>query len=427
MNNSGENLSERELEILKLVATGVTNKEIANELVISTNTVKVHLKNIFSKIGVNSRTEAAMYAVNTGIVSTTQTGEPVSESSIEVTQRSDINWVMVAAVLFPFAILLIGVIVSLFLNSPLQNQNSITASPEIKWEILTPLSVSRSSMGIAVVENNIYSIGGETEDGVSNRVEQYNPQENLWTELAPKPTAVTDIGAVVIGNLIYVPGGELDNGEVNDQLEIYDPRTNRWSTGSNMPHPVSAYAIEAFEGKLYIFGGWDGETYLDQVWEYDPGEDSWSEKTPLSSPRKYANAVSTSANIYVIGGLNGDQSLDNVEVYTPNLDNNIDDPWEAAPHIPEGRNGLGAVEITDVIYVIGGENESGSALPPLSYSIQEKNWQMFTHENNQLWTHMGLTALGPRIYAIGGKINAKLSAQAFAYQALYITVLPIVP
>ena len=44
-------LSDREKEILKLVATGVSNKEIAYQLGISPNTVKVHLRNVFTKIG----------------------------------------------------------------------------------------------------------------------------------------------------------------------------------------------------------------------------------------------------------------------------------------------------------------------------------------------------------------------------------------
>ncbi len=70
-------LSQRELEILDLVSKGASNKEIARDLHISTNTVKVHLRNIFAKTDTNSRTEAAMYAVSSGLVEIGSDGDLV--------------------------------------------------------------------------------------------------------------------------------------------------------------------------------------------------------------------------------------------------------------------------------------------------------------------------------------------------------------
>jgi DNA-binding NarL/FixJ family response regulator len=56
-------LSDREQEILQLVATGIRNKEIADKLGIAEKTVKNHVSNILKALQVNSRTEAAMKAV----------------------------------------------------------------------------------------------------------------------------------------------------------------------------------------------------------------------------------------------------------------------------------------------------------------------------------------------------------------------------
>jgi NarL family two-component system response regulator LiaR len=61
-----EQLTEREMEVLRLAAKGMTNQEIARDLVISVRTVQVHLSNVFSKMGVGSRTEAVLFALRKG-------------------------------------------------------------------------------------------------------------------------------------------------------------------------------------------------------------------------------------------------------------------------------------------------------------------------------------------------------------------------
>ncbi|GFN33349.1 response regulator transcription factor [Paenibacillus xylaniclasticus] len=62
-----EQLTEREMDVLKLVAQGKSNQEIADELFIGIKTVKFHVTNIFSKLGVDDRTQAAIYAHKHGL------------------------------------------------------------------------------------------------------------------------------------------------------------------------------------------------------------------------------------------------------------------------------------------------------------------------------------------------------------------------
>ena len=72
---SPETLTERETEVLRLLAEGLANKQIARTLVIGEKTVKTHVSNILAKLGVQSRTQAALYAVQIGLVSADQVGE----------------------------------------------------------------------------------------------------------------------------------------------------------------------------------------------------------------------------------------------------------------------------------------------------------------------------------------------------------------
>ena len=70
-----EALTERETEVLKLLARGKANKQIASALYVSEKTVKAHVSSILAKLNVSSRTQAALYAMRAGLVSIEELGE----------------------------------------------------------------------------------------------------------------------------------------------------------------------------------------------------------------------------------------------------------------------------------------------------------------------------------------------------------------
>jgi DNA-binding NarL/FixJ family response regulator len=67
-------LSPRETEVLRLLAGGRTNKEMARQLAIGEKTIKTHVSRILSKLDVQSRTQAALYAGRIGLVPVNQLG-----------------------------------------------------------------------------------------------------------------------------------------------------------------------------------------------------------------------------------------------------------------------------------------------------------------------------------------------------------------
>jgi DNA-binding NarL/FixJ family response regulator len=76
-------LSSRETEILRLVARGLANKQIARELTITESTVKTHMSAIFVKLGLTSRTQIALYAARMGLVALDHLGSNAAAGSPE--------------------------------------------------------------------------------------------------------------------------------------------------------------------------------------------------------------------------------------------------------------------------------------------------------------------------------------------------------
>ena len=435
-------LSDREREILFLVATGVSNKEIASSLYISTNTVKVHLRNIFAKIGVTTRTEAAMYAVSAGLVgpginarsgqldgvsglATTEGAIAVPSGNAPQSIRS--RWLTGGVVVA----LIVLSLVALFGWRTARSLTRVSASPSPtvippRWEELAPLRMARNGLAVAVYGNQIYAIGGETSQGVTGVLERYDPETDRWSSLSPIPVPVADVNAVVIGGKIYTPGGRLASGEVTNLMEIYDPLQDNWEKGSPLPVTLSAYALAAFEGKLYLFGGWDGEKIVATVYEYNPEGDTWTARTSMPTARAFAGAAPAGGNIFVVGGYDGQRALAVNEIYLPERDNGQQVPWTQGEPLPEGRYAMGVASVADILHVIGGVGNNNAALQSLEFPPQTGIWQAFESPHPQPWSHLGLAAFGTRLFIIGGDLNAAPTAKNLAYQAIYIITLPVV-
>ncbi|MBI5033455.1 MAG: hypothetical protein HZB51_23280 [Chloroflexi bacterium] len=462
-----DQLSERERELLELVATGASNKEIAQKLFISTNTVKVHLRNIFAKTGVSSRTEATLYAIQHGMVainnavtdktaiasasdvaSDQDTIEPtmvesqypspalalettsslLKPSVVAVPHTKSLNSIWIIALLVIVAIT-IGSI-ALFVR---QSPTIVSASPaaptmqtaSTRWQPRNRMPTSRASAATANYENKIYVIGGETDETTISTTQSYDPIQDTWTTLQPKPVAVTDISAAIVAGKIYVPGGKLADSSVTSICEVYDPQENVWSQAASLPIALSGYALTPFEGKLYLFGGYDGKNYVNTVYMYDPSRDQWSERTRIPTARALAGVAIAGGKIYVIGGFDGNNALATVEQYLPERDNGKDTPWLRISPMPDGRYAMGIASIADIIHIVGGIGNSSKPPTPIEYLYQQDKWQDFDAPPTlNSWSNLNLIPIESYLYAIGGKSDGKLLDTNLAYRAIYTVIVP---
>lgn len=436
MSEERQELSPRELEILQLVARGASNKEIAQRLFISTNTVKVHLRNIFSKIGVSSRTEAAMFAVSNRMVPGLPEGEAAMEETSSITASAASSgerasnafpqWFWILLVIL--GAVLIGGIVFIAIRHRADEAQPIPSAFEPPvWEELSPMPTARYSFAMAATEDYIFAIGGENADGITSAVERYDVQRNRWRRMQPKPTPVSEVQAVIIGGKVFVPGGLLADGSATSIMEVYLPQEDRWIQAADLPQAVSGYALAAFEGKLYLFGGRSGNNFLKSVYRYDPDLNLWQRLEDLPEPRAYASAVVSAAAIHLLGGFNGHAALDAHEVYQPSLSGEGRGGWQALTRLPEGRYRMAAVSVADGIYILGGVSQEGQAPEALMYLSQAERWQPFLNPLEVTWEGLNAVAVGTKIYALGGNTAGAARRDFFAYQVIYIVVLPIVP
>ena len=437
-------LSKRELQVLELVATGASNQQIARQLVISVNTVKVHLRNIFEKLEVQSRTEASLRAIQEGWISVTDDRETESAEDTPGSPRTFLlqpqavvslsawqQWYLIAALLLALLVLVVPIIpppnMAETPNLPVIYAQPPTPVPANtgsgSWQLQAPMPTQRAGLGTVAFDGKIFAIGGIRSNNQATRlVEIYNPEQNSWREGAVKPTAAADVTAVTLDDKIYVPGGCTNQGQAITALDIYSPEVDSWQEGPPLPEARCGYSLVAFQDKLHLFGGWNGTDFTDSIFAFDPASQQWTElEATLPTPLGYAGAAVLNDQIYLAGGYNGREEFNQLYLFEPAAGQ-----WQAKAPMLEKRGGLGLISAAGNLYAIGGGWEQ-----PINnsekYTPSTDTWTSFAPPAAHQWRNMGLSTIDTKIYVIGGwnSTDEQFVDAVMSYQFLFQLFLPI--
>lgn len=461
-------LSDREMDVARLLTTGATNAEIARELVISPHTVKVHLRNIFEKLQVNSRTEASMVLVQRNwltIPNVAAAPQPDVEALpkmpppeiaplADLTMRParwQIYYLMAILALCLFALVVPNLRIQRAAMPQLlsDHQSTILGQPvpvtQPRWEPRTPLALSRSRLAVVRVDDQLFAIGGETTNGrtVAN-VDAYDLQINEWHRREPLPQPWANLAAAALGSQIYVAGGSAQTIDstanmISDQFWVYNTANDTWAQIGKLPYPLAGAELLAIDNALYLIGGWNGQSAQSEIWRYippapqerdeqgrdtketttTPGLAEWALISRMPTARAFFGAVFAKEEIYVVGGYDGQQEARRADAYM--LSTNT---WRELPPLPTARGGLRLLyDGLDLVALGGGWTQPLDTHERLD--LNTNVWSNFASPLPGEWRNFGAAEYGGRIYFLGGWSGDYLDIH-LQYQSSFSLLLPVI-
>ncbi len=438
------------MDVARLLVTGATNGDIASELIISPHTVKVHLRNIYEKLEVNSRTEASMRLVSqgwiyvpgleTGVVVAAEEEALLEPEPLEASSGPPFRWQPLY--LLVALLLSLGVLVTPFFTRPAQSVLNLLSDgnvlavgrpvvPEMpRWESRTPLTTARSRLALTEFNDTyLYAIGGESAQGQPlASVDVYDLRINEWTSGVALPVALANAATTADATRILLAGGNTTDGEageiLSDRLLVFTPASQRWSEWGRLPHPLTGASLQLVGNDLYLLGGWDGQAMRDEVWRIpaDSGADvaptDWQIVSHLSRGRAFAGSAVVGNELYVAGGYDGRQELADAAVY-----NTQSGEWRELPDLADPRGGISLLYDGLALFAVGG----GWSQPVDTierFDPATGLWSNFPSPIQGEWRHLGGAAshLG-QLYLVGGWSGSYLDIH-LRYQSSFRTFFP---
>jgi non-specific serine/threonine protein kinase len=186
----------------------------------------------------------------------------------------------------------------------------------------------------------------------------YRLDGGRWRRIADMPAGRAAGTAAVVGDRVYLPGGVAPDKSLADQMLVYDPGSDRWSTAPGPPTKREHLGGAALGGRVYTVGGrashGAGIGNLDAVEAFDPATGQWSTLPALPTARGgLAAATTCDGRIVAVGG-EGSATFPQVEAFDPKTGR-----WQTLTPLPNPRHGLGVVVVGKVLYVLTGGPKPG--------------------------------------------------------------------
>ena len=390
MADYGEPLSQRELDVLRELACGASNKEIGNNLAISANTVKVHLRNLFTKLGVSSRTEAVVIALQWGILDGGTISLPIegfkNENELELEQKSESENVapiqveselaeeiaveplveeatnatekmqMADSADFPHTATPFLLPPPLVPHAPAsapvitpQEPLSAPTPKRTRWKLLSLgliVAVVALIIFLTVERRNFTQV---VEPTVAATFVPERWAESGWSTALPSNRIHTGSAVVAIGPTLYQLSGEI-NGQLSAESFIYHPSKNFWQTITSKPTAVTDAEAAVLVGQIFMPGGRIRDGAPTSVLEvYSPTNNLWRSAAALPVPIAGATTLAHGEQLYLFGGWDGTHYLNTAYLYDPSGDN-----WRPLPPMEHPRAYATGGVLNQLIYVVGG-------------------------------------------------------------------------
>lgn len=229
-------------------------------------------------------------------------------------------------------------------------------------------------------------------------------QTNGWTDRTPTPTVRTLASGCVLEDKIFVTGGAVTETTLTAAVEVYDPALDAWTVKADLPALLWGHAICAYQGKIYVFGGfgpgmWSPATR--HVYVYDPSSGEWTQKKDMPWDNAWGGIAVVGSTIYLLGG--GSEAC-GAPVHTVKAYDPASETWTSKTDMPLARFGLSACVADGKIYAIGGGYQCNGNAAYKRVEVYDPMANTWTRKADMLTARIGLGAcvLGGQIYATGG-------------------------